>query len=109
MPLALPVPPLPLPVPPPPVPPPVAGPVPWGLAACCGVVLNVADMAAHYVASGMAQGSSRRVAVVSSDFRVRGLYRRLGVRNPRSAGVASLRQVVPAATLGRTVTLICWW
>lgn len=63
--------------------------------------VHVADMAAYYASTGHAAGSRRRVAVVSSDFHVRGLYRRLGVRNPRSASVATLREVVPAATLGR--------
>jgi hypothetical protein len=63
--------------------------------------VHVADMAEQYRRSGVALGSSRRVAVVTSDYHARGLYRSLGVRNPRGLSVAPLRDVVPAATLGR--------
>lgn len=63
--------------------------------------VHVADMAKQYAATGIASGSSRRVAVVTSDFHARGLYRSLGVRYPQSRGIATLRDVVPAATLGR--------
>lgn len=63
--------------------------------------VHVADMAEQYGASGVPMGSSRRVVVVSSDYHARGLYRGLGVRKPRSLSVAPLRDVVPAATLGR--------
>ena len=63
--------------------------------------VHVADMAKQYASSGVPLGSSRRVAVVTSDYHARGMYRSLGVRYPQSHSVASLRDVVPAATLGR--------
>jgi hypothetical protein len=63
--------------------------------------VHVADMSTHYAATGIPTGSSRRVAVVTSDFHARGLYRSLGVRDPRGRGLASLRDAVPAATVGR--------
>src|SRR5438105_3931445 len=62
--------------------------------------VHISDMADQYARSGLAMGSSRRVAVVSSDYRTRGFYRGLGVRTARGLGVAPLRNVVPAATLG---------
>ena len=62
--------------------------------------VHVADMVKQYRVTGRPLGSSRRVAVVTSDYQARGLYRGLGVRNPQG-GMASLRDVVPAATLGR--------
>lgn len=70
-------------------------------AALIAAAVHVADMADHYRRSGRREGSSRRVAVVTNDFRLRGVYRGLGVRNPASHEVATLRDVVPAATLGR--------
>src|SRR6266852_3554211 len=63
--------------------------------------VHIADMAKQYAATGIPTGSSRRVAVVTSDFHARGLYRSLGVRDPRGRGLASLRDAVPAATVGR--------
>jgi hypothetical protein len=63
--------------------------------------VHVADMAAIYRKTGQARGSGQRVAVVSSDYHTRGLYRSLGVRSPRSLSAVPLRDVVPAATLGR--------
>ena len=69
--------------------------------ALIAAAVHVADMADHYRRSGRPEGSSRRVAVVTNDFRLRGVYRGLGVRNPASHEVATLRDVVPAATLGR--------
>lgn len=71
------------------------------LPALIAAAVHVADMAAHYRRSGRPEGSSRRVAVVTNDFRLRGVYRGLGVRNSVSHEVATLRNVVPAATLGR--------
>ena len=70
------------------------------LAELIAAAVHVADMVKQYRATGRPMGSSRRVAVVTSDFRSRGLYRGLGVRNI-GGGVAPLRDVVPAATLGR--------
>ena len=71
------------------------------LAALISASVHVADMAQHYKTSGKARGSSRRVAVVTTDFKIRGFYRALGIRQPGSSGVAPLRDVVPAATLAR--------
>jgi hypothetical protein len=63
--------------------------------------VHVADMAEQYTATGVPMGSSRRVAVVTSDYHARGTYRSLGVRKPHGLNVESLRAVVPAGTLGR--------
>lgn len=74
------------------------------LAPLCDLIaatVHVADMTAQYGATHMAKGSRHRVAVVSSDYRTRGLYRRLAVSPGRGLGSAPLRDVVPAATLGR--------
>lgn len=62
--------------------------------------VHITDMAAYYRQSGQALGSRKHVAVVTSDYHARGFYRGLGVRNPKSMGIAPLREVVPAATLG---------
>src|SRR6266511_847084 len=70
------------------------------LAELIAAAVHVADMVKQYRLSGRMLGSARRVAVVTSDYRARGLYRGLGVRNPQG-GIAALREVVPAATLGR--------
>lgn len=71
------------------------------IAELIAAAVHVADMSEQYAATGIPAGSSRRVAVVTSDFHARGLYRSLGVRDPRGRGLASLRDVVPAATVGR--------
>jgi hypothetical protein len=63
--------------------------------------IHITDMSAYYRENGRALGSSRHVAVVTSDYRARGFYRGLGVRNPNSMSIAPFREVVPAATLGR--------
>ncbi len=63
--------------------------------------VHIADMAAYYRETGRALGSSKHVAVVTSDYRARGIYRGLGIRHPRSNSIAPLRDTVPAATLGR--------
>lgn len=70
------------------------------LAELIAAAVHVADMVRQVRDSGRMLGSARRVAVVTSDYRARGLYRGLGVRNPQG-GIAALREVVPAATLGR--------
>ena len=70
------------------------------LAELIAAAVHVADMVKQFRLSGRMLGSARRVAVVTSDYRARGLYRGLGVRNPQG-GIATLREVVPAATLGR--------
>jgi hypothetical protein len=63
--------------------------------------VHVADMAKVYRAGGRPAGSRCRIAVVSADYRTRGLYRGLSVRKPGSLSAVPLRDVVPAATLGR--------
>jgi len=70
------------------------------LAELIAAAVHVADMAEQYRRTHWALGSRRKVAVVTSDYRARGHYRGLGVRN-RYGGTAPLRDVVPAATLGR--------
>lgn len=71
------------------------------LPALIAAAVHVADMSEHYRSSGRAEGSARRVAVVTSDYHLKGVYRGLGVRSTASRSVAPLRDVVPAATLGR--------
>jgi hypothetical protein len=70
--------------------------------------VHVADMARHYIETGVALRSGKRVAVVTTNYASRGLYRGLGVKAARSHSVTLLRDVVPAATLGRdgTVSLL---
>lgn len=71
------------------------------LPALIAAAVHVADMTEYYRRTHTPGGSSRRVAVVTSDYRLKGIYRGLGVRNPVSHSIATLRDVVPAATLGR--------
>lgn len=72
-------------------------PEPFGpLAALTAAAAHVWSMARYYEATGRALGSDLRVAVVTENLRVRGVYRRLGV------GTARLVDVVPAATRSRT-------
>jgi len=71
------------------------------LPALIAAAVHVADMAEHHKTTGQYAGSSRKVAVVTNDFHLRGTYRGLGVRNPVSRSIATLRDVVPAATIGR--------
>lgn len=72
-------------------------PEPFGpLAALTAAAAHVWSMAEYYEATGRALGSDLRVAVVTENLRVRGVYRRLGV------GTARLNDVVPAATRSRT-------
>jgi hypothetical protein len=59
---------------------------------------HVADMVASKL-SGLTRGSRLHVAVVTRDYRVRGTYRSLQVRDV-GGGRVPLRDVVPAATLG---------
>jgi hypothetical protein len=70
------------------------------LSALVAASIHVADMTTRYRATGAVLGSSRRVAVVTSDYHARGFYRGLGIRNPQG-GMPLLRDVVPAATSGR--------
>jgi hypothetical protein len=69
------------------------------LAALVAAAVHVADIADAYRSGGLAVGSSRRVAVVTTDYRMRGLYRGVAVRHP-GGGSAPIRQVFPAAALG---------
>jgi len=71
------------------------------LPALIAAAVHVADMAEHHKTTGQYAGSSRKVAVITNDFHLRGTYRGLGIRNPVSRSIATLRDVVPAATVGR--------
>lgn len=70
------------------------------LSALIAAAVHVADMTDAYRRHGFALRSNRHVAVLSSDYRLRGIYRGLGVRGAGSS-TATLRSVVPAATFGR--------
>lgn len=72
-------------------------PEPFGpLAALTAAAAHVRSLALRYEQTGSALGSSLRVAVVTQNYRVRGVYRRLGV------GAAPLVDVVPAASRSRS-------
>jgi len=71
------------------------------LSALIPAAVHVASFMEGFRSLGLALGSSRRVAVVSGDYQIRGLYRSLGITSGRGMGSALLRDVVPAATLGR--------
>ena len=71
------------------------------LSALIPAAVHVASFMEGVRSLGFAVGSSRRVAVVSGDYQLRGLYRSLGISAGRGMGSAFLRGVVPAATLGR--------
>lgn len=74
----------------------ICPPEPFGpLAAFTPAAAHVATMARYYERSGRqhALGSELRIAVVTSNLRVRGIYRRLGI------GQARLFDVAPAATM----------
>ena len=70
------------------------------LSALIPAAVHVASFMEGVRSLGFAAGSSRRVAVVSGDYQLRGLYRGLGISAGRGMGSALLRDVVPAATLG---------
>lgn len=73
-------------------------PEPFGpLAALTAAAAHIWSMARHYEETGHreALGSHLRVAVATSNYRLRGIYRRLGI------GTARLFGAVPAATLTR--------
>jgi len=71
------------------------------LPALLPAAVHVASFMEGVRSLGFAAGSSRRVAVVSGDYQLRGLYRSLGISAGRGLGSALLRDVVPGATLGR--------
>jgi hypothetical protein len=67
-------------------------PEPFGaIPALAAAAAHIASIVSHHATTGKAMGSSRRVAVVTTDPRLRGVYRRLGI------GTASLFEVAPAA------------
>ena len=74
------------------------------LSALIAAAVHVADMTDFFARSGVASGSRRHVAVVTTDYHARGVYRGLGIRGQGSS-VAPLRDVVRAATLGRDGTV----
>lgn len=71
------------------------------LSALIPAAVHVASFMEGVRSTGLPLGSSRRVAVVSGDYQLRGLYRSLGISHGRGMGSTLLRGVVPAATLGR--------
>lgn len=71
------------------------------LAALIAAAIHVVDMTEYYRRTGVPAGSSRRVAVVTTDYHTRGIYRGLLVSGGQGRGSAALRAVVPAATLTR--------
>lgn len=67
-------------------------PEPYGaIPVLAAAAAHIGSMVSHREETGRFEGSSRRVAIVSSSARLRGIYRRLGI------GTASLFEVVPAA------------
>ncbi len=71
------------------------------LAALIPAAIHMASMTEARRRHGVFVGSDRRVVVVTRDFRIRGCYRGLGVRAQARSTSVPMRQVVPAATLGR--------
>lgn len=72
-------------------------PEPFGwLPALAAAAAHIASIVGHYTQTGRALGSDRRVAVVTSSPRLRGIYRRLGI------GTAPLFDVAPAAMRTRS-------
>ena len=69
------------------------------LSALVAAAAHVTAMIGAYRESGRACGSPLRIAVVSSDFRVRGFYRGLAVTWRRGVGGVPMRSIVPAATM----------
>jgi len=63
--------------------------------------VHIADFAEGHRRTGTALGSSRRVAIVTRDYRVRGAYRSLGVSRTRGRTPVPLRSIVPSATVTR--------
>ncbi len=75
-------------------------PEPFGpIAALAAAAAHIASIAEHYERTGRPGGSHQRVAVVTSSHRLRGIYRRLGIRN------APLYDVAPSATLTHSGTI----
>lgn len=72
----------------------------WPAAALIAAGSHIAAMTHARSLTGRAEASPLRVAVVSSDYRTRGLYRSLEARPRRGVGGVPMRRIVPAATLG---------
>jgi hypothetical protein len=70
------------------------------LPALIAAAAHVDAMVRERLASGRAAASPLRVAVVTRDFHLRGLYRGLAVRERQGVGGVPMRTIVPAATLG---------
>ena len=69
------------------------------LSALVAAAAHITAMIGAYRESGRAGGSPLRIAVVSSDFRLRGFYRGLAVAWRRGVGGVPMRSIVPAATM----------
>lgn len=72
------------------------------LGALLPAAIHAADMLEAFRASGVVTRSRRRLAVVSTDLGLRGLYRGLGVRPGPRSHAELLRAVVPAGTMDGT-------
>jgi len=66
---------------------------------------HVASIVTGSLAAGRAVGSRLRIAVVTRNYRIRGMYRNLGVSPGRGMGTELLRRVVPAAAVTRDGTV----
>lgn len=69
------------------------------LAALIAAAVHVDAMVRAKLATGRAERSPLRVCVVSTDYRLRGFYRGLAVRERRGVGGVPMRSIVPAATV----------
>lgn len=62
-------------------------------------VAHIAAMVQEHRRSGIAAPSPLRIAVISNDYRLRGLYRGLAVAERRGVAGVALKSIVPTATL----------
>ena len=69
------------------------------LSALVAAAVHVSDIAEAYRSRHITAGSSRRLAVVTTDYRLRSLYRSIAVRD-RGRSAAPIRKVFPAAAVG---------
>lgn len=70
------------------------------LAALIPAAAHLASLVAGYRDSGSSVGSKLHIAVVTTDYHLRGLYRGLAIRPRPGAMAEPLRAVVPAGALG---------
>lgn len=70
------------------------------LVALIPAAAHMASFIGGYREFGVAAGSRLRIAVVTTDYRIRGYYRGLSIRAQPGAPGAPLRSVVPAGVLG---------